>query len=113
MHVPVSPKKYDTRPAAALGAVPTPTYCNNCSSCTLSAYSLVHAPTYTPTTRSGPCSSCSGFHPALSAHSHPVSSSILLLGSIAVASRGEIPKKLASNCSTPSKNPPHLLTDFP
>ncbi|GHI66080.1 hypothetical protein Saso_77300 [Streptomyces asoensis] len=54
-----------------------------------------------------------GSIPARSNTSHAVSNNNRCCGSIANASRGEIPKNPASNSPAPSKNPPSRAYDFP
>jgi hypothetical protein len=54
-----------------------------------------------------------GFTPACSTASQAVSSSKRCCGSIAVASRSVIPKKLESNAETSSRKAPHFDTDRP
>src|SRR4051812_42096424 len=54
-----------------------------------------------------------GSIPACSNVSHTVSNITRCCGSIANASRGEIPKNPASKPPTPSKNPPHRVYDVP
>ncbi|CAM5517874.1 hypothetical protein SGRIM128S_08436 [Streptomyces griseomycini] len=102
---PCSPSVYATRPEATLGVVPVSP--NPAAPAPASPnrgpYSWAIAPRNTPV--SLPCSEA-GVIPARSRASQEISSSSRCCGSIASASRGEIPKNSGSNSAASWRKPP-------
>ena len=114
MASPVQPSRYEILPAATLSVVPVAENPSLLVAPFINTawYSQLWIPTYTLTPARSPLSLFMSYPPdSVASHAH--SSSIRCCGSIVLASRGDTPKKLASNSSIPSTNPPHLLTLFP
>ncbi|GAB2724965.1 hypothetical protein GCM10010442_53010 [Kitasatospora kifunensis] len=101
---PTVPKKYDRRPETTLVALPVRTKPWTSSSGP-TRYSPGIAPTKTPVRLPR---TEAGSMPAPSNASQAASSSTRCWGSMESASRGEIPKKSASNSAAPRRNPPWI-----
>ena len=102
---PRNPSRNDSRPGIILSALPVPAYGPSSSMFAprRRAWSKQVTPTKTPVAE--PYSEV-GAIPACSSACHAVSSSSRCCGSIARASRGEMPKNVASNVSIVGKKPP-------
>ena len=108
--VPARPSTYETRAGMMLASWPVAVCCSMPSGGRRLPYSCQNAPAKTEVSLP---SSCRGTMPASSTASQATSRNSRCWGSISLASRGEMPKKLGSKPSICSRKPPHLVFILP